>query len=325
MPGLLLLACTSWNRRAAVMTKYILLALVLMLIGGALWFWRQPGPQQLDLADRLYPLGTRFDGSVKRGIVYSGQSGQQLDIYQPPGNGPHPAVIFFHGGSWRDGSRAGYGFAGRAFAAQGFTTIIADYRKAPQHKFPDFVVDAASAANWTHRNVARYGGDANRIFLMGHSAGAHVAMLAALDPQWLTAQGSDSSIITGIIGISGPYDFLPFEKGGPADIAMGDWPQPDETQPITYARRGAPPVLLLTGDADTTVRPRNSINLHNAMKNAGAVSTIKKYAALNHIDPVMAISRPFRTKAPLIRDAVAFMQAVSAGREFTLREEAAQQ
>jgi len=89
---------------------------------------------------------------------------------------------------------------------------------------------------------------------------------------------------------------------------MGDWPSPQQTQPITYARRGAPPVLLLTGDADTTVRPRNSINLHRAMEDAGAICAVKAYAGLNHIDPIMAISRPFRAKAPVMDDASAFIR-----------------
>lgn len=293
------------------MTKYLLLALLLAIIGVGIWFWRLPGPKQLDLADRLYPAGGSFGGSVDRGIGYGENPMNRLDIYRPASKGPHPVILFFHGGSWRDGARGGYGFVGRNFAARGFVTVVADYRKLPQHVFPAFVEDTAAATHWVHENIASKGGDAERIFLMGHSAGAHTAMLAALDPQWLAAHGSAPSIIAGVVGISGPYNFLPFEEGGPADLAMGSWPDLKETQPITYAAKDAPPLLLLTGKADKTVFPRNSLTLNEAIRAAGGRSTIKQYSGIDHVDPIMAISRPFRSKATVLEDSVTFMKASS--------------
>ena len=110
------------------------------------------------------------------------------------------------------------------------------------------------AVRWLRANVADYGGDPEQIVLMGHSAGAHIAAMLATDPQWL---GEDRSALRGLVGLAGPYDFAPFDTAAAIE-AFGKWPRAEETQPITYAGSGAPPALLLTGEDDTTVKPRNS-------------------------------------------------------------------
>jgi acetyl esterase/lipase len=142
---------------------------------------------------------------------------------------------------------------------------------------------------------------------MGHSAGAHIAAMVALDPQWLKAYGTDSSIIAGVIGLAGPYDFLPFTSDAARD-ALGHWPRPEETQPIHYARGDAPPMLLLSGDADTTVKPRNSKVLAQAISEKGGQAEVKLYPGVDHTDIIMAVSRPFRDKAPVIKDVIKFME-----------------
>ncbi len=290
------------------MLKYVILALILSAIVVGIWFYSLSGPQKLDLADRLYPGEAKIDGKPVTGIAFDNGERQQLDIYRPEGEGPHPVLIFYHGGSWYHGERAGYAFLGRAFATRGFVTVIADYRKYPQVKFPAFVEDAADAAAWVHGNIAEYGGDPGNIFLIGHSAGAHISMLAALDPQWLARKDIDSSIIKGVIGLAGPYDFLPFEEGGSAEKAMGEWPRPKETQPITYARGDAPPLLLLHGADDDLVGQHNFKNLSGAIEQAGGSAMSKLYPNIDHYEIIMAIARPFRAKAPVIEDAIAFMQ-----------------
>ncbi len=291
------------------MTKYIVIAMLAGLAAFGVWFARWPGPRQLNFTDMIYPGKMDAAGSVITDIAYGNDDRQKLDIYRPaqlPKGGPHPVLVFFHGGSWRDGDRPGYAFLGRAFAARGFVTIIADYRKTPKNRFPAFVEDAADAIAWGASNAHKYDGDPKRLFVMGHSAGAHIAMLAALDPQYLARKKLDASAIKGVIGLAGPYDFLPFERET-AKAAFAHWPRPNETQPISYARADAPPLLLLSGDVDTTVKPRNSKALAAAMADVGGNATVKIYSDLDHNGIIMAVARPFRNKAPVIEDVQRFV------------------
>lgn len=299
------------------MLKYMVLALFITLAGASIWFFRLGGPAQLDLADRWY----WGDGERKRAVIETnihygpdGDPKQQYDVYHPVSTGrsgmqcgdrKYSTLIFFHGGSWREGDKDSYGFIGRAFAERGFYVVIADYRKAPKAHFPDFVKDAARIIADIHK-TPRECADPSKLYLMGHSAGAHIAMLATLDKKWLSAEGLDSSIISGVIGLAGPYDFYPFTSDA-AREALGNWPEPSETQPITYARKDAPPLLLLHGSRDETVRPRNSKVLAAAIDEAGGKAQAKIYEGIDHADIIMAIARPFRKKAAVIDDAVAFM------------------
>ncbi|WP_445785600.1 alpha/beta hydrolase [Sphingorhabdus sp.] len=292
------------------MTKYILSALLLALVVSGFWFWNKTDPQKLDFADRMAPGAVELAEPPITGIAYGSDARQQLDIYAPLGRTEtaHPVLIFFHGGSWRDGEREGYGFVGRAFASRGFVTVIADYRKAPKVRFPAFVQDTAATIAWVHTNIAKHDGDPECIFLMGHSAGAHIAMMAALDPQWLAAKELKPDVIKGVIGLAGPYDFLPLTSDS-SKIALGQWPDLTETQPITYVRADAPPLLLLTGDKDTVVKPRNSQALADKIAALGGQPRLKIYSGVDHADIIMAVARPFRTKAPILQDVSEFARA----------------
>ena len=294
----------------ARMIKFILSALLLVLVVSGFWFWNKTDPQKLDFADRMAPGAVELAEPPITGIAYGSDARQQLDIYAPLGRTEtaHPVLIFFHGGSWRDGEREGYGFVGRAFASRGFVTVIADYRKAPKVRFPAFVQDTAATIAWVHTNIAKHDGDPECIFLMGHSAGAHIAMMAALDPQWLAAKELKPDVIKGVIGLAGPYDFLPLTSES-SKIALGQWPDLTETQPITYVRADAPPLLLLTGDKDTVVKPRNSQALADKIAALGGQPRLKIYSGVDHADIIMAVARPFRTKAPILQDVSEFARA----------------
>ncbi len=270
----------------------------------AFWFLVEP-PMQLDLIDRV-TMGE--GGSQVAADVPFGTDNQKLDVWRSgdakPGGAP--VIVFFHGGGWVKGDRQSYGWAGRGLASKGFVVVVADYRKVPVVRFPAFVQDGADAVRWTRDNIRRFGGDPARIAVMGHSAGAHTAAMLALDPQWLAKAGAPDAV-KAAVGLSGPYDFLPFTGRGIA--AMGQWPRPSETQPIAFARKDPPPMLLVTGTEDTTVRPKNARNLAAKLKALGAPVELREYAGQGHEDIVMALSRPFRSKAPVLDDAAAFLGA----------------
>jgi acetyl esterase/lipase len=246
---------------------------------------------------------------VAAGIAYGEGPRRTLDIYSA-GTEKAPVIVFFYGGSWSGGRKEEYAFTGRALAARGFTVVIPDYRIVPEVFFPDFVQDGAGAIAWTQRHITQYGGDPRRIVLAGHSAGAYEAMMLALDAEFLKAAGADPAAIKGAAGISGPYDFYPFDVKASID-AFGKAPDPRATQPITFVRADAPPLLLLHGDKDTTVRPRNTLSLAQKQAAAGGRVESKLYPGLNHADPMLAFSVPFRGKAPVLDDVTAFARRVA--------------
>ncbi|HQR88634.1 MAG TPA: alpha/beta hydrolase, partial [Caulobacter sp.] len=244
-----------------------------------------------------------------RGSAYGPGPRQRLDVYAPPNaTDAQPVAIFFYGGSWDSGRRGDYAWAGRALAAQGFLTLVPDYRLYPEVVFPDFLDDGASAVRWAVDNAAALGGDPQRIVLIGHSAGAYNAAMLALDPRYLKAAGVERSVVRAFAGLSGPYDFLPLD--GPITRrtfgAAGDLPA---TQPGLYAAAGSPAAFLASGDADTTVYPRNTRKLAAALRQAGARVEERHYPGLDHADTVLALSRPFRGKTDLLSQMTAFLKA----------------
>lgn len=243
------------------------------------------------------------------GAAYGPEPRQRLDVWVPKGGsaGPLPVVLFFYGGGWNMGDRGDYGFAGRAFAARGFIAVVPDYRLVPGVRFPAFIQDGALAVKWARDNAARYGGDASRITLAGHSAGSHIAAMLSLDRRYLSDAGVDPKVIRAAALLSGPYDFYPFTEQRGRD-AMGSWPRPAETQPISFARADAPPMLLIHGIADTVVRPCNSERLAAELRRLGAPVELRLYPGKSHIDTIKSLSPPFRGATPALADSVAFLQ-----------------
>ena len=292
------------------MRLMIIASVIIIALGTAYaWFVLLPGPQQLDMADNLF----REEAPVKRVVrdmQYGEKIRQTLDIWVPEENteSSKPVIIFFYGGSWNSGDKGDYRFVAKAYAASGFIVVLPDYRLYPEAVFPAMIEDSAVATAWVHANIARYGGDPDNIFLAGHSAGAYNAVMVALDRQWLGRLGLDTDIIKGVAAIAGPYDFYPFTSAVAKD-SFGEARRPEDTQPVNYARKDAPPLWLATGDGDETLEPRNGRELAAKMNMIGGEVHIREYAGLDHYDIVMALSRPFRSKAPVLADSVAFMRA----------------
>lgn len=245
---------------------------------------------------------------VATGVPYGPHSRQKLDVYAAPSSTPQPIAVFLYGGGWTSGYRAGYRFAGQAYAAAGFTVIIPDYRLHPDAPFPAFVEDAAAAVRWAVDHASDIGGDPAQIVLIGHSAGAHIAAMVALDPQWLERAGVDPTAIRAVAGLAGPYDFHPFTDTI-AQAVFAHVADPQATQPIAFAHPSAPPLWLGTGDADVAVKPRNSRALAAALHACGATAEYREYPGLDHAGIVMALARAFRRKAPVFQDTVAFLRA----------------
>ena len=245
---------------------------------------------------------------VAHDIAFGTHPRQKLDIYVPKDAAPNaPVLMFIYGGSWDEGSKDLYKFTGRAFAAQGFVTVIADYRLVPEVRFPAFLEDGALAINWIDENIADYGGDATQLFVVGHSAGAYNAVMLALDDTLGVADKIDAAA-----GISGPYDFYPWDTPV-SEAAFDNADNPAvTTQPVAQVTTSAPPMLLVTGTDDTTVRPRNTRRLKAKLEENGVRVETRFYDGLDHTGPAQALSLTFRDKAPVLDDIVAFFRSVDA-------------
>ncbi|MEG8038680.1 alpha/beta hydrolase [Sphingomonas sp. LR60] len=260
----------------------------------------------LSTFDRLVPKD-RGSSLVAEGLAYGPGPRQRLDVYAPRSScgQPRPVVVFFYGGSWSSGTRAGYAFVGRALAAQGFVTVVPDYRLVPEVHYPAFVEDGAAAVRWVTANAGKYCGDGRSVVLMGHSAGAYIAAMLSVDPRWL---GRTRAAIKGLVGLAGPYDFAPFDVDA-SRAAFGQVSDPAETQPVTWAGPGDPPALLLYGTGDTVVRPRNSEALTARLRAGGVAVEQRAYPKLGHVGILLALARPFRGRAPVLNDVSSFIRS----------------
>ncbi len=258
----------------------------------------------------LNALAASEDHTRVGDLAYGPLPRQRLDIYRPAGAAPPggwPVVVFFYGGSWNSGERAQYGFVGAALASRGMLTLVADYRLYPEVRFPAFLADSALALTWGLTHAADHGGNPQRVFVMGHSAGAYNAAMLALDPRWLAATGHAPKELAGFIGLAGPYDFLPMTNPDAQPVFFHP-DYPPDTQPMAFAGAQAPRSFLAAGATDNLVDPeRNTATLAARLKAAGAPVSLHRYARANHLTLIGAFSLPLRWLAPVLDDVAGFV------------------
>lgn len=279
-------------------------------------FWRPLSATGHWLLENLSPLAlvnslVPKDGYDKYGGIEYGKLGRQnLDVYVPRNAGRElPVVVFFYGGTWQSGRRQDYRFVAQALTSSGVIAVIPDYRVYPEVKFPSFLEDGAAAVSWVRNHIGDFDGEAARLFLMGHSAGAYIAAMLALNPGYLAQAGMAADELRGFIGIAGPYDFLPLKNQKLIKIFGGADGIP-ETQPVNFVRAKAPPALLLHGEADKIVRPHNTSRLAERLRKAGARVEEKIYPGVKHIRILLVMASPFQDGEPVIDDIRQFIRAM---------------
>lgn len=284
----------------------ITFAALAALLGGAFVYGvRNHGLAMLDWADRTLG-GTEGMRQVVDGQPYGPLPAQRLDVFVPDTPGPHPLLVWVPGGGWHSGTAGEYHFIGRNFARMGYVTVLAGYRLVPDGIYPRMLEDSAAAVRFALGHADDWGADPQRLFLMGQSAGAYNVVMLGLERQWLGRAGVPEGAVKGVIGLSGPYDFHPFTSDS-ARAAFGHAPGPALTQPINHVRADAPPMLLLTGDRDTTVKPRNSLALAKALTEVGRPTQAVVIAGLNHEDTVKLLARPFNRDRRELDAVLAFL------------------
>lgn len=239
-------------------------------------------------------------------ISYGDQEWQKLDIY--PQSETAPVVVFIHGGSWRHGRKDQYRFAADAFYRQGYTVVLPDYVKHPDQraKYPSFAIDGAKAVSWVKQNIAQHNGDADKIFVVGHSAGAHTTLMLATDKQFLNAEGLAPRDLSGVIGIAGPYSFIPDWEvtqavfGPPANYPLMD--------ALNYVDGDEPSTLLLHSSGDVQVGQYNQEKMQAALKSKNVDTETVLYSKPGHIDMVTHLHPWFTKEDNLMSDIHRFIQ-----------------
>ena len=221
-------------------------------------------------------------------IAYGELERQKLDIYKPTTEGPHPVLIFVHGGSWYYGQKEDYPWLGRRFASEGYVTAVINYRLSPEFGYDEFVADTAKAVAFFHDEAAKWGGDPDQLFLAGHSAGAYNVVQVALAPEFLEAEGKSTDIIDAVAGLAGPYSFLPLDSDVTRD-AFGKAEDLEATQPVNRLAADAPDMLFLHGTDDDVVLPENSTEMARMLAELGVRSESVLYPDVDHIEIIVAV------------------------------------
>ncbi|VAW73839.1 hypothetical protein MNBD_GAMMA12-3703 [hydrothermal vent metagenome] len=243
-------------------------------------------------------------------IAYGTHSLNKLDLYLPKhhSNKAKATVIFFYGGCWGyclKFRKESYLFIGQALANKGHIVAVVNYRTYPQVKFHTLIRDAAKSIEWVKQNISRYSGNPNSIFLMGHSAGGHMAATLAYDRQYLKPTTWKS--IKGMIGLAGAYDFHPFKQDYQFKIFS---PKSNyrNSQPIRFITGKEAPSLLLYGSKDQVVQPRNINKLSKVIRKKNGIVETHFYKRISHAGLVASLSRPFQRSRPVLNDIHHFIQ-----------------
>jgi len=244
---------------------------------------------------------------INHELTYAAGNRHGIDVYRADAaEGARPVVVFLHGGAWQTGKRQDYVFAAAALARQGVVVFVPDYRLHPEVQYPTFIEDAAQAVAYARRVAPSWGGDPRRVFIVAHSAGAYLAEMLALDPQYLNAAGMSPRDLAGVVSIAGPADFLPI-TGQDIKQVFGAHREDPATQPINHVDGRNPPLLLLHGDADDTVELRNSTALAARIRAAGGPVELKTYPGVGHIGIVLGFAPLFRDRSPVLADTTQFI------------------
>jgi acetyl esterase/lipase len=233
-------------------------------------------------------------------IAYGSLDRQRLDVYLPRGTAAKPVIVFWYGGGWERGDKSNYRFVGATLAKAGYVAVLPDYRLFPQARFPAFIDDGAAALAWVATHARELGGDPARIYVAGHSAGAHIAAMLAYDAERLGRVGLAPGTVRGFIGLAGPYALNPRDATlhaiFSAPYTRAEW------QPVQRARAGAPPALLIHGAADSVVDVEHARLMAGRLESLAVPVTLRVFAGRNHRDPVAAFAVPARDKLPVLEE-----------------------
>ncbi|MHC5074924.1 MAG: alpha/beta hydrolase, partial [Planctomycetota bacterium] len=196
----------------------------------------------------------------------------RLDVYYPKGVEGYPTIVWFHGGGLREGVRQTGEYVAKRFTSEGMAVVLVSYRLSPKVKCPVYIDDSATAVAWTFKNITKYGGDPDKIFVSGHSAGGYLTSIVGIDKRYLNKYGISAERIAGLIPISGQtvtHSTIRRERGIPDEKIIVD-----ELAPIYYVDEVKTPFLCICGDDDIPLRTDENRFFVAALKAAGNTESV---------------------------------------------------
>jgi len=238
----------------------------------------------LTLTPRDTNLRVLFD------LPYGDDARQRLDLYLPCARA-FPVAVFVHGGSWSFGDKALYGHLGMFLARHGVGAALVNYRLSPRVRHPEHARDVAAAVAWTRRHVRAHGGDPHRMYLMGHSAGAHLAALLATDPAHLRPWGLAPAHLRGVVALSGIYRIhFNVHVYGLGHVFRGS--DKRSASPLCHVRPGGPPFLILYAERETWTLAGQARQLHRRLRASHCRSELLEVAGADHRSIIHSIVDP---------------------------------
>ncbi|MDY6948862.1 MAG: alpha/beta hydrolase [Pseudomonadota bacterium] len=234
--------------------------------------------------------------SYELDLPYGEDSKQRIDVFtskQKPSNAP--VFLFVHGGGFEEGDRAHYGYVAGPLAEHGIVTALMSYRLVKRAKdnkihYRDQEADVRAAIVWVYRNIAKHGGDPNRIFIGGHSAGALLSANVGSDRSWMAKAGIPREALRGVVAISGG-----FANWSDSPLTLAAAPTPEERvrmNPIALVTDPAPEFVLARGEKEKSIRfSEGAVQMKTALESKGAKATIVVEPAADHGGAVFALSR----------------------------------
>ncbi len=255
----------------------------------------------MSLANVSPDVKTARDISYREGPAEEAAK-HKLDIYLPKVDSNAAVLFFIHGGAWKTGDRAQYPPVGNRYAREGYVTVVPSYRLAPKYPHPAQIEDVAAAFAWTVQHIAEHGGDTNRIYVAGHSAGGHLAALLTLDTRYLAAHQLSPKLIRGVMALSGAYNL----SGEGLDSVFGKDPAARRAAaPLSHVRAAAPPFLVTYCQWDYFSLPAQAREFHRALRRAGVSADLVYIPRQSHISEMINVTSD---DDPTVAAALKFMK-----------------
>lgn len=244
---------------------------------------RERVPNHQDILDELAERGTAYVESItyQADIAFGDDPDEQLDIY-PATNGDQnpPVMIYFHGGYWFSRHKNDFQFIPPGFNAAGATVVVVNYGLIPKIDMAELIRQCQASVAWTYKNIAKHGGDPNKIYISGHSAGGHItAMMMATD--W-DAWGVDNQSIKGALAISGLYDLEPIRHTYMNPTLGFTKDTVAQFSPIHLSPTVAAKMIVAVGGAETDEFKRHSDMITEAWAGSKTECEINVVPDLNH-------------------------------------------
>ena len=247
---------------------------------------------------------------VTLNIPFDQDPRQQLDYYQSQARQPgltssagmRPLILFIYGGAWQQGDKRQFRFVADTLCALGCDVVVTNYRLYPQVRFQQMVMDVVQAGRWIAENTPPQ----QPVYIMGHSAGAHLGSLLCLNRGLLSQAANLETRLKGFIGMAGPYDYFPYTEDAHWDL-FGPAANYPSSRTINFVRADCPPLYLLHGEADTRVRRGHSKSLMEKTLAVGGIANRRVYANMGHVDIIVEFSVFHRRNSLVIRDIAEFI------------------